>query len=135
MLEDRGLYLIDIKTGKAEVLEIDEKGEMKTRPIRWKFITGDIFEAENLFFRDYQLKEAEKKAEELFLKMLDSLILGNLVKDDEKKMAKKQFEHAPSSSWLFMGGGSDVDTNPARSRSSDISATICTFDKDLRIKE
>jgi len=41
---------------------------------RWEFITDDLFQRYGVFFRDEEYKEAEKRAEELFVQSADDII-------------------------------------------------------------
>ncbi len=71
MLAQPGPYLVDVKAGRVgHVKGVDEKGGFILEPVRWRFVTEDLFEENNLFFHDEELEKAEKKAEELFFEWI-----------------------------------------------------------------
>ncbi len=73
MVAQPGPYIIDFRSGRVGVLKgFDEEGGFILEEVKWRFVTGDLFEEHGLFFRDEELKEAERAAEELFIKWLAS---------------------------------------------------------------
>ncbi len=69
MVKQRGLYIIDLRRGVAKrFIGVNEKGEFILEEVKWKFVSDDLFFENNIFFRESEHKEAERKAEELFLK-------------------------------------------------------------------
>ena len=65
------LLVLDLRTGEAGALkDIDKKGNFIIEPLKWRFVTDDLFEKYGCFFIMDEYKEAEKKAEELFFKWL-----------------------------------------------------------------
>lgn len=71
-VSNKGIYVIDVATGRANrVVGITKEGELRTEPIEWKFITVDLFIKHNIFFKEDKVKDAEKKAEEIFLRLIE----------------------------------------------------------------
>lgn len=63
MLSRSGLHLIDLRLGKVgEIIGTTEDREFIIKSINWRFIFCDLFAEENLFFKDVEYKETEKKA-------------------------------------------------------------------------
>jgi len=59
------ILALNLRTG--EVTDIEGK------PVECELVSGDLFYENNLFFRDEEYRQAEKKAEELFVKWLESM--------------------------------------------------------------
>jgi len=55
-------------------------GDMFDKDSEWEFVTDDLFEKYGLFFRDVEYKEAERRAEELFMQVIDDII-RNIVRN------------------------------------------------------
>ncbi len=69
-VEEHGPYLIDLKQGKAFRIVDFKNGEPVLREVTWRFISDDLFAEHGLFFRDEELREAEKAAEQLFFEWI-----------------------------------------------------------------
>ncbi len=69
MVSEDGPYIVDLEAGTVKrFVGVSEDGELRLEDITWKFLTDDLFEKLGIYFRDEELKEAEEKAEELFMK-------------------------------------------------------------------
>lgn len=55
----------------------------------WDFVTGDIFKQYQIYFRDDELKEAEKKAEELVRKIFKQYNLAQIYNELKKQVDKE----------------------------------------------
>jgi len=69
MVSEDGPYIVDLEAGTVKrFVGVSEDGKLRLEDITWKFLTDDLFEKLGIYFRDEELKEAEEKAEELFMK-------------------------------------------------------------------
>ncbi len=71
MVKGTGLYVLDPRRGTFEEVIRVEEGRLITRPLRWRFVSGDLFEELGYYFRDEEYREAERKAEEIFFTWLE----------------------------------------------------------------
>ncbi len=71
MIEGTGLYVLDPRKGTFEELTGIEGGKLITRPVRWRFVSEDLFERLGHHFRDEEYREAERKAEEVFFTWIE----------------------------------------------------------------
>ncbi len=71
IVSQRGLYIYNLRTGEAgRLVGIDENGKPIIEELKWRFVTGDLFAENSIFFRDEEYKKAEEYAEKLFLKWI-----------------------------------------------------------------
>ncbi len=70
MVRGTGLYALNPAKGTFEEIISVKDGNPVTRPVKWRFVTNDLFEELGYYFKDEEYKKAEKKAEELFFAWL-----------------------------------------------------------------
>jgi len=63
-------------------------GDMGSEDRKWEFITEDLFQKHNIFFKDVEYKDAEAKAEELFIQNVENII-KDMYKEIKETLEKK----------------------------------------------
>ena len=71
MISEAVPYIVDLREGKVgRFVGFSEDCELVIEDIEWKFVTEDLFARNNIYFTDIEIKKAERKAEELFMKWI-----------------------------------------------------------------
>ena len=71
MVSQSGPYLVDFRRGKPfHIVDVDKKGEFILEPVKWKFVSNDLFAEKECFFTEDQLQEAMHTAEKLFFEWI-----------------------------------------------------------------